>query len=251
MTMINEFNRYGEELETLLRLQTSPIAVKMLEKEPDIPPEALRPKKDHGKHYAQCQAFSLSRRDGATVAMLKEDNWCPAPPMAYGLVLRPDEPNAKANTKYDCFEYGKYIGILTAPLRTAAFEPDAVIVYSDTNQLRKMLLSLKDEERPMVKSNFFPFSCAYSVTSPILKGEYWINLPDPGEYVRALTQAGEMIFSIPTVKLAGFMEDLKKFYSEPTFESTFAHEQMMMRSDFPQPELYKRFFKAWDLDYEE
>ena len=250
MTTINDFNRYGEELETLLRLQTSPIAVKMLKKEADIPKEALRPKKDEGKHYAQCQAFSLSRRDRVTVAMLKEDNWCPAPPIAYGLVLRPEEPDAKANRKYDCFEYGKYIGILTAPLPTATFEPDVVIVYSDTNQLRKMLLSLKEEERPMVKSNFFPFSCAYSVTSPILKGEYWINLPDPGEYVRALTQAGEMIFSIPKVKLAGFMKDLKKFFSDPTFESAFAHEQMMMRSDFPQPDLYKRFFKAWGLDYE-
>ena len=249
MTTINEFNRYGEDLETQLRLQTSPIAVKMLEKEADIPKDALRPKKDRGNHYAQCQAFSLSRRDRATVAMLKEDNWCPAPPIAYGLVLRPDEPNA--NRKYDCLEYGKYIGILTAPLRTATFDPDVVIVYSDTNQLRKMLLALKDEERPMVKSNFFPFSCAYSVTSPILKGEYWINLPDPGEYVRALTQAGEMIFSIPKVKLADFMENLKKFYSESTFESTFAHEQMMMKSDFPQPALYKRFFKTWGMDYEE
>jgi uncharacterized protein (DUF169 family) len=249
MTTINEFNRYGEDLETLLRLQTSPIAVKMLEKEADIPKDALRPKKDRGNHYAQCQAFSLSRRDRATVAMLKEDNWCPAPPIAYGLVHRPDEPNP--NRKYDCLEYGKYFGILTAPLRTATFKPDVVIVYSDTNQLRKMLLSLKDEERPLVKSNFFPFSCAYSVTSPILKGEYWINLPDPGEYVRALTQAGEMIFSIPKVKLADFMENLKKFYSESTLESTFAHEQMMMKSDFPQPDLYKRFFKTWGMDYEE
>ncbi len=53
MTTANEFNRHGEELETLLHLQTSPIAVKMLEREADIPPDALRPKKDHSKHYAQ------------------------------------------------------------------------------------------------------------------------------------------------------------------------------------------------------
>jgi len=78
-------------------------------------------------------------------------------------------PNIYAN--YDCFEYGKCIGILTAPLRTAAYDPDVVIVYSDKNQLRNMLLSLKEEEVTMIKSNFFPFSCAYSVTSPILKGD--------------------------------------------------------------------------------
>jgi uncharacterized protein (DUF169 family) len=178
--------------------------------------------------------------------MLKEDNWCPAPPIAYGLVTRPDDPAAKTQIKYESFEHGKYIGILTAPLPTASFEPDVVIVYSDTNQLRNMLLSLRDEERPKVKSNFFPFSCAYSVTNPILKSEYWINLPDPGEYVRALTQAGEMIFSIPAVKLAGFMEGLKKFYEE----SMYANEQMMMKSDFHQPDLYKKIFKSWGMDYE-
>lgn len=180
------------------------------------------------------------------MAMLKEDNWCPAPPIAYGLVPKPEESAARAHIQYECFEHGKYIGILTAPLRTAVFEPEAVIVYSDTNKLRNMLLSLKDEEKPGVKSNFFPFSCAYSVTNPILKGEYWINLPDPGEYVRALTLTGEMIFSIPTVKLDGFMEDFKKFDKG----SMYAHEQMMMKADFPQPDLYKKIFESWGMDHE-
>jgi uncharacterized protein (DUF169 family) len=85
MTTVREFNKYGEELENALILRTSPIAVKMLEKESDIPKEAIRPKKDRKYHIAQCQAFALSRREGTTVAMLKEDHWCPAS-MAYGLV---------------------------------------------------------------------------------------------------------------------------------------------------------------------
>ena len=75
MSTLSEFNKYGEELERQLMLRTSPIAVKMLEKEADIPKEAIRPKKDRGYHLAQCQAFALSRREGTTVAMLKEDNW--------------------------------------------------------------------------------------------------------------------------------------------------------------------------------
>lgn len=53
MPTIKECNRYGQELEKLLRLQTSPIAVKMLESEADIPEGAFRPKKDHGYHLAQ------------------------------------------------------------------------------------------------------------------------------------------------------------------------------------------------------
>ena len=247
MTTISEYNRYGEELETRLGLQTSPIAVKMLEKEEDIPAGAMRPKKDHGCHYAQCQAFSLSRRDRITVAMLKEDNWCPGPVMAYGLVPRPDEPAARAAITYDTFEYGKYIGILTAPLDKATFEPDIVIIYCDNNQLRIILLSLKAEERPLIKSNFFPISCATAVVPVMLNDEYWINLPDPGEYARALTIAGEMMFSLPVHKLAEFTQNLRQFGKN---ESGFAHEHMMMRSDFPQPDLYKRVFEVWGMDHE-
>ena len=86
MTSVSEFNRYGEEIEKLMLLRTYPIAVKMLEKETDIPEGAIRPKRDRGYHLAQCQAFSLSRRQGTAVAMLKDDNWCWGSLMAYGLV---------------------------------------------------------------------------------------------------------------------------------------------------------------------
>ena len=246
MADVKKFKKYGKELETLLRLQTSPIAVKMLENKDEIPEGAVRPKKDRNKHYAQCQAFSLSRRDRYTVAMLKEDNWCPGPVMAYGLVPPPDSPDPGRNKMYEGFEYGKYTGILTAPLKETTFEPDLVVIYSDTNQLRSMLLSLGEEEKKKVKSRFFPFSCAWSVTSPILHNEYWITLPDPGEYVRALTQAGEMIFSIPSQKLDKFMEGLITFFKD----SMFADEQMMMLSDFPQPDIYKEVFKKWGMDGE-
>jgi len=240
-----EFNSYGEELERLLGLRTSPVAVKMLKSEAEIPKGAFRPKKDKNKHYAQCQVFALSRRDRLTVAMLKDDNWCLGPLLAYGLV-EPSKMQAKnSQTQYKTFEYGKYVGILTAPLRSASFEPDLVLIYSDTNPLRDMLLSLKDEDRPKVRSNFFPISCAFAITNPILDNEYWINLPDPGEYVRALTQPGEMMFSIPAPRMAGFMAGLRKFYQE----SMFANEQMMMQSDFEQPEIYKKMFEAWGMEH--
>jgi uncharacterized protein (DUF169 family) len=247
MPTIKEFNHYGEELENLLGLPTSPVAVKMLEKEADIPQSAVRPKKDRGYHLAQCQAFAMSRREKTTVAMLKEDNWCPGAVSSYGLVPKPDDPVARAQNTGEYFEYGKYIGILTAPLKKADFVPDAVIIYCDTNQLRIMLLSLKPEERALVKSNFFPFSCSNSVVPVINHGEYWINLPDPGEYARALTVAGEMMFSVPANRLPGLVENLRGMDRN---ESGFAHETMMMRPDFPQPELYKKVFEAWGMDHD-
>jgi uncharacterized protein (DUF169 family) len=246
MPSIQELNQYGEQLENLLWLQTSPIAVKMLQKEADIPAGAIRPKKDRGYHLAQCQAFAMSRREGDSIAMLKEDNWCPGAVISYGMVQRPETPGAAAQETGDCFEYGKYIGILTAPLKKANFEPDAVIIYCDTNQLRIILLSLKPEERPLVKSNFFPFSCSSAIVPVIKNNEYWITLPDPGEFARALTPAGEMMFSVPINRLAGLMENVKDIEKN---ESGFAHEKMMMRPDFPQPDLYKKVFEAWGMDH--
>lgn len=247
MSTAKEYNKHGEELETILKLTTSPVAVKMLESEADIPPEAVRPKKDRNYHLAQCQVFSLSRRDGDTIAMLAEDNWCPAPVIAYGLVERPDNPAWRARETYDCFDHGKYIGILTAPLKTASFIPDVVIIYADTNQLRSLLLSMRPEDRSTVGGHYFPPSCAYAVVTVMKTGEYRVVLPDPGEYARALTPAGEMMFAVPRDRLAGLVADYKKYESE----SSFAHESMIMRPDFPQPDFYKEIFKGWGMHLED
>jgi uncharacterized protein (DUF169 family) len=247
MVTLSEYNRYGEDLERLLRLRTSPIAVKMLEKEEDIPHGAIRPKRDRGYHIAQCQAFALSRREKDTIAMLKEDNWCPGPLMAYGIVKRPQLPDtpARESTPYESFEYGKYIGIVTAPLITTTFEPDLVIVYSNTGQLRNMLLSIRNEDRKLINSYFFPWSCAYSVVNPILTGQYWIVLPDPGEYERALGGEDEMMFSIPRPKLGIFMSDFRQAQEG---HWGYTRSNLVMRPDFPLPEIYKNMFKMWGMD---
>ncbi len=244
MATMSEFNKYGEELENALILRTSPIAVKMLEKESDIPKEAIRPKKDRKYHIAQCQAFALSRREGTTVAMLKEDHWCPAAPMAYGLVKRPESVQTSSHP-YDCFEYGKYIGIVTAPLKKAAYIPDVVILWAKPAQLRGLLLSMKIEDVPQVGGHFFPPSCAWSVVNPMKTGQYWVVLPDPGEYQRALTEEGDMMFSIPQNKMQILMAGLKANEHGPF---AYREHSMFMQPDFEQPQFYKDMFKGWGLD---
>ena len=54
MTTMDDLNRFGEELERMLMLRTSPIAVKMLESEADIPAGAVRPWSGRNQHLAQC-----------------------------------------------------------------------------------------------------------------------------------------------------------------------------------------------------
>jgi uncharacterized protein (DUF169 family) len=246
MTTLSEYNKYGEDLERILILRSSPIAVKMLEKEGDIPKEAIRPKKDRGYHLTQCQAFAMSRREGTTVAMLKEDHWCPTAVMAYGLVERPESVK-KWSHPYDCFEYGKYIGIVTAPLKSATFLPDVVIIYAKPAQLRGLLLSMKIEDVPEVKGHFFPPSCGWSVVNPMKSGQYWVVMPDPGEYQRALTEEGDMMFSVPQVKMPVMMAGLRQNEHGPF---SYREHQMFMQADFPLPDFYKEMFKSWGMDTE-
>jgi len=263
VTTVKDFNSYGEELERILMLKTSPIAVKMLEKEEDIPAEAIRPKRDRGYHLAQCQAFALTRRRGETIAMLKEDNWCWASLIGYGLVKPFDEKNispliyivenmeaAKKVAKiFPRLEYGKYIGILSAPLKSASFEPDLVLVYSNTAQLRSLLLAVKFKEGYLVNSQFDPIdSCVYSVVPVMLNGQYRITLPDPGEYERAMAGEDEIILSVPADKMAEMMSGLKRF---DDMKMSYKYFTMDLRPDFPRPDFYKELFKMWGLDVEE
>jgi uncharacterized protein (DUF169 family) len=250
MPTISEYNRFGEELENLLQLKTSPIAVKMLKKESDIPKGAIRPKKDRGYHLAQCQAFAMTRRQGMTIAMLKEDHWCWAPLLAYGMVEDPHHPIVDELTSLPRFELGKYIGMVTAPLSSANFEPDMVLIYSNTAQLREMIGVPKFAEKTTVKSEFDPLgSCAYSVVPTITTGEYRITLPDPGEYSRAWAGEDEIIFSVPKEKLPGLVEGVKRSAEMKKNADDWSH--LMLRPDFPRPDFYKELFRKWGLDVED
>lgn len=245
MTTLKDFNRCGEELERLLLLRTSPIAVKMLKSEADIPKGAVRPYRDRGIHIAQCQAFALSRRQKETVAMLKEDNWCFAALIAYGLVDKPDDPELQPFVNFPTFERDKYIGIVSAPLREASFEPDVVIVYSNTAQLRNMLMPIHfRSEEDSVDAHLFPPACAYQVVPVMANGKYMVTLPDPGDFHRALAGEDEIVLSVARDRLEELVEGVREIEKG---DFSYARAGMYMQADFPQPEFYQMLFKRWGL----
>jgi len=240
-----DFNKYGEELEAALLLRTSPIAVKMLEKEADIPKGAFRPSRDGKYHLAQCQAFGMSRREGKTVAMLKEDHWCPTALTAYGMVPKGKSMGSWMES-YRSFETGKYVGALTAPLKSASFAPDVVMIYLNPAQLRGLILPMMMAGAAEIDTHLFLPSCAHAVVDPMQTGKFCVVLPDPGEYQRALTLEEELIFSVPKDKMAPLMASLKpggRLYSH-------RDQYMSMKPDFEQPQFYKDMFRSWGLGQE-
>ena len=84
MARFSVFNEYGEELERRIRLLTFPLAIKLLEKETDIPEGAERPLRDFGYRMTLRQGYALSRKESKLIAMFKEDMWCFEPIVGYG-----------------------------------------------------------------------------------------------------------------------------------------------------------------------
>jgi len=255
MTKLSDFNGYGEEIERWLQLRTSPIAIKLLEKEEDIPEETMRPKRDRGFHLGLCQAFAMSRREGAQVAMLKEDHWCYPPVIAFGLEEPPefilegniDFPNRVADLEAakrlartsPRLEHGKYVGVVSAPLKTANFEPDLVVTYCNSAQLRCLLVGIKYKEGYQVTSTIEPGgACIQSTVPVILSGECQVAIPCMGDRKAAHARDDEMIFSVPKSRLEDLMLGLRHMDESG---SGYTATTSIMRPEYP---LYKPYIEV-------
>ena len=208
------FNEYAKRIEEQLRLSSHPLAVKMLKSEEEIPPEAKRPTVDYGKCLATCQCFALSRKYGETVAQLFEDNWCPEPVIGFGLAETPQffleghnrYPGGVASLEagsiwareFPRLEAGEYIGLVSAPLRTASFEPDVAVIYCNSAQLLRLLLGIAYDDGRDINTVLGGHSaCVYAVVPTLLKNECQVAVPCRGDRGRAGAQDDEMIFSVP------------------------------------------------------
>ena len=212
-------------MEQQLRLNTSPLAIKMLENPDEVPEEAIRPLQRFGKCLSTCQAFALSRRFGETVAQLFEDMWCPEPVIGFGLAEPPEyffegktrypvgvkslEAGANWAQEFPRFETGKYVGVISAPLTTASFEPDVAVVYCDSAQLLRLLLGLAYEDGRDITTVLGGHSaCVYAVVPAMLKNMCQASVPCRGDRGYAGTQDYEMIFTIPRDQIERVVEGM-------------------------------------------
>jgi uncharacterized protein (DUF169 family) len=261
MATLKELNSFGEELRNQLLLKTYPIAIKLLEKESDIPKEATRPKRDLGRHIALCQGFSMSRREGAMVAMTKQDHWCYVPVIALGQAKAPEfvlegnmdypsriaDPQMAKNIVQNSahLELGKYIAIVSAPLDSTSFIPDVVTIYGDSAQLRFLLSAIRYKNGYQVTSLLEPGGACVQATVPVMKtGECNVAVPCMGDRTLALAQDDEMIFSIPIDKIDDLMAGMRHFdKTGPVFPIKFN-----MCFDYQLMESYKKAGRSIGLE---
>src|SRR6266446_5160549 len=64
------------ELQTYIRPQTFPVAIRMLKPGEAIPDRAKRPARDFKKLSMNCQVIDMARRYGWMIALTREDHIC-------------------------------------------------------------------------------------------------------------------------------------------------------------------------------
>jgi len=189
MTDLKRLHEQAEELDRLLRLQSYPVGVKLLKSEDEICEDAQRPVDDMGYHLSFCQAISMARRYGMTVAETKKDMWCFEPVIALGFekapqyfleghnrypfnvsTLKAGETWAK---NFPCLEHGLYVGVVVGPLHSVSFEPDIFLLYGDSSKMHEILLArcwLDGKDiAPTLSANA---ACCYAVVPPV-KDKCW------------------------------------------------------------------------------
>jgi len=261
MVDLNVLHSYAEELERKLRLKTFSIAIKLLEGEEEIPQGVVRPKKDMKHHMALCVGFMKARRDSQALAMLKEDMWCVEPVIGLGMAEPPEfflEGKNRFPNTISCLEAsknwslafprlktGRYIGIMMAPLKTANFQPDLVVIYCDVAQLTQLLISAGWKDGCDVEARMSGLAaCVYATVPSLLSGEYQVTTPCPGDARHAMAQDDEIIFTIPVKKMDDLMTGLRHIEEKGTrLPRTLTVENEYVLSD-----AYRNMGKAVGMD---
>lgn len=231
MIDLEQTHKQAQELESLLRLQSPPLALKMVRREDQIPEEAQRPVNDMGFHLSFCQALSLSRRHGLTIAQTKEDMWCFEPVVGLGFV-KPPQRFLDGHTRYPemsttleagstwaknmpRFDYGIYSAVVSAPLETANFEPDIFLIFGAPAKMTQIMIAKNwldgRDINPTISGNA---ACIYYVVPPIKEKTWHMSLPCGGDLRRAACEDYNMVFSAPMEVLGDLLIGLKEILNK-------------------------------------
>jgi len=223
---LNILHEYGNKIEAHLKLNTFTLAIKLLKSKKDIPSIAKRPKKDFGYHLSLCQAFAISRREGTSFAMFKEDMWCFEPVIGLGLAKAPQyflegnnrfprtartlEAGKNWAQSFPHFELGKYKGIAFAPLSKTTFEPDLIILYCDPTQLTQIMIAINWIDGNDINCKLSGHAgCVYSIVPTIQNNQFQVSIPCVGDRKRAAAQDDELVFSSPIKKVGDLVMGLE------------------------------------------
>ncbi|MDV0447512.1 hypothetical protein MsAg5_14120 [Methanosarcinaceae archaeon Ag5] len=227
-----QLNAYGNELKDLLKLNGSPVAVKLIEpgRESDIP--AGMNKID--KQMRHCQMTDYVRRTGESFSTTYDDHQCKGGAAALGLGVLPDKVRSgqfycdglhhfktveSAKKTVDLITFlgpNTRIAALYAPLETVNYDPDVVIFICNPKQA--MLLTQGYEYRDGGRIEA-AFSGKQSVCSDAVAHVMKNNKPNmtigcSGSRSYTKIMDDELLFSIPAKDVEKTVVGLRAILSD-------------------------------------
>src|SRR5205814_5050478 len=214
------------ELQTYIRPQTFPVAIRMLRPGEPIPDRARRPSRDFKKLSMNCQVIDMARRYGWTLVLTREDSICSlgiaalgfekpthlhnSGTLCEGMYTETKEAGQRSETAIDRFKEGEYGALLVAPLDRATFEPHLVVVYANPAQVMRLTQAALWKRGGRLTSSFQGrIVCADIIVTTMQTGEPQVILPCSGDRIFGQTQDHEMAFSIPWARMEEIVEGLR------------------------------------------
>ncbi len=249
------------ELQTYIRPQTFPVAIRMLGPGEEIPERARRPSRDWKKLSMSCQVIDMARRYGWTIALTREDHICslgitaigfdkPLPiynvgTLCEGMYTETKQAGQRSEAAIDKFAPGLYSCLLVAPLDRATFEPHVVCVYANPAQVMRLVQASLWKGGGRLASSFEGRAvCADIIVTTMKTGEPQVILPCSGDRIFGQTQDHEMAFSIPWAKIDEIIEGLRG-----THQGGIRYPiTQFMEYEAKLPSRYMEVNKLWDAE---
>ena len=214
-----------EAMSAYIKLQTYPLAIKMLDGAEEIPKNAKSPVRDFGAPFSLCQALALSRKEGLSIVLDGNSQSCPIALAGLGFVrpeeflsgkyvLAPTNQSTEARKKIagalPRFPFGKYQHILISPIRAASFDPDVIVLYGSGAQVMRMIqAAVFSSGKALTSTATGSGGCLLPIVAPMLEGECKFGVPGNGDRRLGLVADGELAFGMPRERFEDIITGLK------------------------------------------
>ena len=218
----------GKTLSQLLRLQTRPLAVKLLSPGEEFPKRVHRPTRLLKHKVTICQGITMARRYGWRIGLIKDDVCCAAALVAYGWVeteptldevahvmLAADyaenpEAARKQIEAIPRLDKGVCAGLIVSPLELTTWKPDLVMIYCNPAQMMRLVQAATYHDGRPINSSFGgrAVSCAEGIIRTFQADEPQVVIPGGGDRIFAMTGDDELAFTTPARLIDQLIEGL-------------------------------------------
>ncbi len=229
---MKEWQEMGKEIRRYLNPETFPVAIKILKDKKEVPDGTRTPLRELKVKIAHCQAQSICRRYGWTIAMTREDLGCAISGYTYGwesiekegainFFIRMhyasnEEVGLKILRSTRALEPGKCEAVVYSPLEWTKVEPDVILFYLNPAQLMRCLHGSTYRKGDPITSSFSgrAGTCTEGVLGAYLDQSPKVVVPGNGDRVWATVQDHEMAYVIPSSHLKDFILGLAETHKK-------------------------------------